>query len=287
MPIIYRKSPVVDYLLIIVGTTLLALSINVFFDKLGMVIGGVTGIAIVIKKLTEHIMTGGIPIWITNLVINVPLFITAVLVKGKSFGKKSIFATLYLSFALYITQGVPAITKDILLGSVFGGVVGGIGLGLVFLALATTGGTDLAASIIQHFVKFISIAKIMMILDGIIITFGFFVFGAEKTLYALISVYISIKVIDAILEGLQFAKAAFIITDKSDEVAHELLTQLDRGLTGLNGEGMYTGNSKKVLLCVVSQRQIVQLKDIVRSQDKDAFVIVADVREVLGEGFFE
>lgn len=287
MPIIYRKSPVVDYLLIIIGTTLLALSINLFFDKLGMVIGGVTGIAIVIKKLTEHIMIGGIPIWITNLVINVPLFIIAVLVKGKNFGKRSMFATIYLSFALYITQGVPAITEDILLGCVFGGVLGGIGLGLVFLALATTGGTDLAASIIQHFVKYISIAKIMMLLDAIIISFGFVVFGAEKTLYALISVYISIKVIDAILEGLQFAKAAFIITDKSDDIAQELLVQLDRGVTGLHGEGMYTGNSKKVLLCVVSQREIIQVKEIVRGQDKDAFVIVADVREVLGEGFFE
>lgn len=287
MPIVYRKSPVVDYLLIIIGTTLLALSINLFFDKLGMVIGGVTGIAIVIKKLTEHLMTDGIPIWFTNLVINIPLFIVAVLVKGKSFGKRSLFATIYLSFALYLTQGVPAITEDILLGCVFGGVIGGIGLGLVFLALATTGGTDLAASIIQHFVKYISVAKIMMILDAIIITFGFVVFGAEKTMYALISVYISIKVIDAILEGLQFAKAAFIITDHSDEIAKELLTQLDRGVTGLHGEGMYTGNDKKVLLSVVSQREIIQVKDIVKSIDKDAFVIVADVREVLGEGFLE
>ena len=287
MPILYRKSPVVDYLLIIIGTTLLALSINLFFDKLGMVIGGVTGIAIVIKELTEHLMTGGIPIWITNLVINVPLFIVAIIVKGKSFGKRSLFATLYLSFALYITQGVPAITEDILLGCVFGGVIGGVGLGHVFLALATTGGTDLAASIIQHFVKYISVAKIMMILDAIIIACGFVVFGAEKTMYALISVYISIKVIDAILEGLQFAKAAFIITDRPDEISSALLTQLDRGVTGLHGEGMYTGNDKKVLLCVVSQRQIIQVKDIVRGQDEDAFVIVADVREVLGEGFLE
>lgn len=287
MPIIYRKSLVVDYLLIIIGTTLLALSINVFFDKLGMVIGGVTGIAIVIKKLTEHIMTGGIPIWITNLVINVPLFIIAIIVKGKSFGKRSLFATLYLSFALYLTQGVPTITEDILLGCVFGGVLGGIGLGLVFLALATTGGTDLAASIIQHFVKYMSVAKIMMVLDAIIIACGFVVFGAEKTLYALISVYISIKVIDAILEGLQFAKAAFIITDQPDEIASALLTQLDRGVTGIHGEGMYTGNAKKVLLCVVSQRQIIQVKDIVKSLDVDAFVIVADVREVVGEGFLE
>lgn len=282
-----KKNPIIDYILIIIGTTFLALGINVFFDKLGMVVGGVTGIAIVIKKITEGIIEGGIPIWITNLLINIPLFLIAFLVKGKSFGKKTIFATLFLSFTLYATQEFPAITEDILLGGVFGGVLTGIGLGFVFLALATTGGTDLAASIIQHFVKFISISKILMILDGLIIALGFFVFGPEKTMYALISVFISIKVIDAILEGLQFAKAAFIITEKEEEITKELLIKLDRGLTGLYGEGMYTGISKKVLLCVVSQRQIIQLKEIVKSHDEKAFVIVADVREVLGEGFIE
>lgn len=281
------KNPVIDYLLIVIGTTFLAVAINLFFDDLGMVIGGVTGIAIIIKKITENIVVGGIPIWLTNLVINVPLFLIAILVKGKSFGRRSIFATFYLSLALYLTQGMESITQDILLGSIFGGVLSGIGLGLVFYALATTGGTDLAASIIQHFINYISIAKIMMFLDGMIIVLGFFVFGAEKTMYALISVYISVKVIDAILEGMNFAKAAFIITEKEEEITKEIFDKLERGLTGLHGEGMYTGISKKVLLCVVSQRQIVQLKEIVRSQDKNAFVIVADVREVLGEGFIE
>lgn len=282
-----KKNPIADYILIIIGTTLLALGINVFFDKLGMVVGGVTGIAIVIKKLTEGIIEGGMPIWITNLLINIPLFLIALAVKGKNFGKRTIFATIFLSVALYLTQDLPAITEDILLGGVFGGVLSGLGLGLVFLSLATTGGTDLAASIIQHFVKYISISKILMFLDGVVIALGFFVFGPEKTMYALISVFISAKVIDAILEGLQFAKAAFIITEKEEEITKELLIKLDRGLTGLYGEGMYTGISKKVLLCVVSQRQIIQLKEIVKSHDEKAFVIVADVREVLGEGFIE
>ncbi|MBC7959088.1 MAG: YitT family protein [Vallitaleaceae bacterium] len=285
--LIFKRNPIWDYIRIILGTTLLAIAISLFFDPLGMVIGGVTGIAIIIKELTGNVMDGGIPIWISNLVINVPLFLLAIFVKGKSFGGKSFFATVYLSVALYFTQNLPVLTTDVLLGCIFGGVISGIGLGLVFSALATTGGTDLAASIIQHFIKYISIAKIMMFLDGAIILCGFFVFGPEKTMYAIISVYISVKVIDALLEGLYFAKAAFIITDHEDAIAQELLTQLERGLTGLNGEGMFTGNAKKVLLCVVSQRQIVQLKEIVKAIDKNAFVIVADVREVLGEGFIE
>ncbi len=285
--VIFKRNAIWDYIRIIIGTTLLALSITIFFDPLGMVLGGVTGIAIIIKSLTEGLVKGGIPIWISNLVINIPLFLVAVLVKGKSFGRKSVFATFYLSFALYFTQGIPLHTNDIILGSIFGGVLAGIGLGLVFSALSTTGGTDLAASIIQHFIKYISIAKIMMILDGTIILSGLFVFGAEKTMYAILSVYISVKVIDALLEGIYFAKAAFIITDHEAEISKELLIKLERGLTGLNGEGMYTGTPKKVLLCVVSQRQIVQLKEIVRQIDPNAFVIVADVREVLGEGFIE
>lgn len=284
---LFKRKPIWDYVRIIIGTTLLALSITIFFDPLGMVLGGVTGIAIIVKSLTSGLISGGIPIWMTNLVINIPLFFLAILVKGKSFGRKSVFATFYLSFALYFTQGIPLHTNDIILGSIFGGALAGLGLGLVFSALATTGGTDLAASIIQHFLKYVSIAKIMLLLDGAIILSGLFVFGAEKTMYAILSVYISVKVIDALLEGIYFAKAAFIITDHEEQIAQELLVKLERGLTGLNGEGMFTGNPKKVLLCVVSQRQIVELKEIVKKIDPNAFVIVADVREVLGEGFIE
>lgn len=281
------RKAIKEYFLIILGTTLLAIAITVFFDAYGMVIGGISGIAIILKELTLGVIDGGIPIWLTNLVLNVPLFLLALLIKGKDFGWKSLFATMYLSFALYITQFIPAIEINITLSSIFGGVVAGLGLGLVFSVFATTGGTDLAASIIQHFVKYLSVAKIMMILDGLIIAGGFFVFGIEKTLYALISIFITVKVIDAILEGINFAKATFIITEHDEEVAKSLLSKLERGVTGLHGQGMYTGNQKTVLLCVVPLRQIGKLKEIVKEIDSNAFVIVADVREVLGEGFIE
>lgn len=282
-----KRHPIADYMLIIVGTTLLAISINMFFDPLGLVTGGVTGLAIVIKALTSHMYAGGIPIYITNLVINIPLFLLALLIKGKNFGARSLFATFYLSFALYYTGGISAITEDIFLGSVFGGVVSGIGLGLVFLAFSTTGGTDLAASIIQHFVKHFSIAQIMLFLDSMIIIFGVFTFGAEKALYAIIAVFISVKFIDGILEGFHFSKAAFIISYKTEQIADNIMTTLERGVTGLSGRGKYTNESKEVLLCVVSKREIVKLKEIVRDIDVNAFVIVADVREVVGEGFIE
>lgn len=282
-----KRNPVMDYLWIILGTTLLALSINVFFEPLEMVTGGVTGVSIVIKSVTSDMFNGGVPLWLTNLVINIPLFVLALLIKGKNFSGRSLFSTVFLSIALFYTQWFTPITHDILLGSVFGGVLAGIGLGLVFSSFATTGGTDLAASLIQHFFKHISVARIMMMLDAGIVLLGVLIFGTEQALYAIISIFITTKVIDAILDGLHFSKLAFIISEHHELITKRIFEVLDRGVTGLHGEGLYTNEEKKVIFCVVSKRQIVTLKEIVKNSDPKAFIIVTDVREVLGEGFIE
>ena len=287
MEIKSHRHPVLDYIYIILGTTLLAMSINMFLEPLDLVTGGVTGLAIIIKDYTGDLIQGGIPIYITNLLINIPLFIVAIIIKGKNFGTRSLFSTFYLSFALFYTGGLDPLTHDILLGSVFGGVFAGVGLGFVFSAFSTTGGTDLLASIIQHFLKHYSIAKLMFVADGVIIFLGLTTFGVEKAMYAIVSIYISVKVIDAILEGINFSKVAFIISEKNDLIARVIMENLSRGVTGLPGKGKYTNVSKEVLLCVVSKREIVKLKEIVRDIDLNAFVIVADVREVVGEGFIE
>lgn len=283
------RHPLIDYLFIMVGTLLLALGINLFYEPFQLVTGGVTGLAIVLKSMTVNLLPGGIPLWVTNTVINIPLFFIAVLVKGKEFGGRSLFGTVFLSVALFVTAPLSQLfsNSDLLLASVFGGVVSGAGLGLVFLAFSTTGGTDLAASIIQHFIRHISVARIMLALDGLIILSGLFIFGSDKALYAIISVFISAKVIDAILEGIHFSKAAFIITAQPDAISKKVFDILDRGVTGIYSQGMYTQVDKKMLLCVVSKTEIIRLKEIVRELDPLAFVIVADVREVLGEGFIE
>lgn len=286
-----NRNIIKDYLTIIVGTTILAISLNLFFDRMHMVTGGVTGIAIIIKDLTATATSEGIPLSVTNLVINIPLFLVALAVKGRSFGMKTLFSTFYLSIALWYTKFLPhlppEITSNLLLGSIYGAILGGVGLGLVFMAFATTGGTDLAATIIQHKFRHYTIAQLMFVLDALIIVGGFFSFGIEKAMYAVISVYIMAKIIDNILEGVHFSKAAFIISDHNQQIADQLLVQLDRGVTGLEGKGMFTNTEKQVLFCCVSKKQIVQLKQIVSSIDEKAFVIVADVREVLGEGFKE
>lgn len=284
---VVNENKIKDYILIIVGTFILGLAINTFFEKQGLVTGGFTGLAIIIKHVTKNLFEEGIDLGVTNLVLNLPLLIIGLSIKGKKFVGKTLFSTIFLSIALYISRNVPVATDDLLLSSVFGGIFAGIGLGLVFMAYATTGGTDLAASIMQHYIKHYSIARIMLCLDSIIIFLGMFIFGIEKTMFAIIAVFITAKVIDDILEGINFSKAAFIISDNYNEISKELLKQLDRGVTGLDGKGMFTDKEKKVLFCVVSKKETVQLKEIVRKIDTKAFVIVADVREVLGEGFKE
>lgn len=287
MELISNRKVWVDYVYIMVGVTILAAAINMVYAPFNLVMGGVTGLAIILQSVTTGFLEGGVPLWFSNLVINIPLFFAAVILKGRNFGVRSLFATGFLSFALYFTQWLPQLTDNMLLGTIYGGVIGGAGLGLVFSAFSTTGGTDLAASLIQTLMKHVSVARIMLVLDWMIIILGAYVFGIEKSLYAIISVYISVHVIDAIMDGMHFSKAAFIISDHSDRIAKNVMSELERGVTGLSGQGMYTSYQKGVLLCVVSKREIVKLKEVVRQSDPKAFIIVTDVREVLGEGFKE
>lgn len=276
-----------DYILIMAGTSLMALAIKGIFDPVSLVTGGFSGIAIIVKNITEGIIEGGIPLWLTNLLLNIPLFVVAIKVKGWRYIAKTIFATIWLSVALWYMPEKNLMPDDIFLASVFGGVISGLGIGLVLMANATTGGTDTMAAIIQHFIRHYSIAQIMQVLDGVIVLAGAWVFGINRALYAIICIYLVSKVSDGILEGLKFSKLAYIISEHYEEIAKQIMKELDRGATGLDAVGMYSGEKKEVLFCVVSKKEIVKVKDIVRRIDADAFMIVSDVREVFGEGFIE
>ena len=276
-----------DYILIMAGTSLMALAIKGIFDPVSLVTGGFSGIAIIVKNITEGIIEGGIPLWLTNLFLNIPLFVVAIKVKGWRYIAKTIFATIWLSVALWYMPEKNLMPDDIFLASVFGGVISGLGIGLVLMANATTGGTDTMAAIIQHFIRHYSIAQIMQVLDGVIVLAGAWVFGINRALYAIICIYLVSKVSDGILEGLKFSKLAYIISEHYEEIAKQIMKELDRGATGLDAIGMYSGEKKEVLFCVVSKKEIVKVKDIVRRIDADAFMIVSDVREVFGEGFIE
>lgn len=275
------------FLLIIVGTAGVAFAVQCMYDPCGLVTGGFSGIAIIIKSLTEHIIPGGVPLWLTNLLLNIPVFIVAYIKMGKRFIGRTLFGTVMLSVWLYILPVVDLTQGDMLLVALFGGVFSGAGMGMVLRANATTGGTDMVAALIQLKIRHYNVAQIMQILDGAIVIFGFFVFGLRPSLYAIVAIFVTTKVSDAILEGFKYSKAAYIITDKYEEVAKVLMEELDRGATGLKATGMYTGKDRCVLYCVVSKKQIVTLKEIVVNIDPKAFVIVSDVREVLGEGFLD
>lgn len=274
-------------LVMIFGVVLMAIGINLFFDPTNMVTGGVTGIAIIIKGLTRNWIAGGVPLWFTNLFINIFLFMGSYKILGKDFLKKTIFATIMFSIALYFVPVIDIAKGDFLLASVFGGFFCGIGLGLVFSASSSTGGTDVLAAIVNRYFRDYTVAQIIMVIDGIVVIFGAIVYGIDVTLYAVIAVYITSKMMDAILEGLKFAKLALIISERYDEIAQMILKDMGRGLTALPAKGMYSNVERQMLVCAVSKKEITMLMDIVSKNDPKAFMIVTDAREVLGEGFIE
>lgn len=270
-----------SYFSIGVGVFLMSIGLAYFLAPNTIAPGGVTGFAIVIEKTTK------IPIYITNLVINIPLFILGAKILGKITALKTLYATVLLSFFLKILP--PAIlTYDLLLAAIFGGVLAGIGLGIVFKFGGTTGGTDLAGAILNRKFPSFSIATFMMMIDILVVAFaGIVERKIETSLYSVISMFVTIKVIDMILEGIGYLKGFFIITTKPEEISEKLMKDLDRGVTSLAGKGMYTKEEKDVLLCVVNRSQFSQTKEIVKQVDPKAFIMVTEMYEVLGEGFKE
>ncbi len=282
---ILKNKTFLKYLNIIIGCFLLAISLNVFLKPNNFVLGGVTGLGIILDSVFQTVFSVPFPVWLSNILINIPLFLLGYKFFGFKFLGNTIFATFFLSFALAITSWVPKFTEDILLAAVFGAIIDGIGLGLIIKNRCSTGGTDLLAIIINKFLRHIQISKILLCIDFTIIFIGIIVFGVKPTLYALISVFIVSKVIGIVVDGFDFAKAVFIISDKSEEIGHSILNIIDRGATSLDAHGMYTKNKKNVIFCIVKQKQIPELKEVVGDIDENAFVVIANVSEVIGRGF--
>ncbi|NLZ82074.1 MAG: YitT family protein [Clostridiales bacterium] len=275
------------YLIILVGAILMALAINLIFEPMELVTGGVSGLAIVIKYLTSTLIEGGVPLWLSNILFNIPLFIIAIWLMGKDYIVPVLAGTVFLTLALYVIPVIDLQLEDKLLGSLFGGALTGVGIGLIFSVSASTGGTDLLAMLIHDKKRHISAPRLLYFIDGVIILVGALVFGISNALYAIIAVYITTKFSDGILEGLKFAKMAYIISDHYEAIAQEILTGMDRGVTGIYARGMYSQEDKKMLFCVVSKQEIIKITEIAQKIDPDSFIIVSDVREVMGEGFIE
>ena len=240
--------------------------------------GGFTGIGQLCNALF------GINVGTMALILNVPLFAVSMRSMGIKFGVKSLAASIGLSLLIdYLPIG--AVTDDLLLATVFGALLGGIGFGLILRGNATTGGTDMLASLIHTRVPTLRVGVLITMVDGLVVVASAFVFSPKMAMYALISVFIMNYTLDYVLDGMNRSTAYLIVSQKSDEIAAQVLGQLERGVTGLYGRGRYSGQETEVLLCVVSRFEVIRLRRIVSSCDPQAFMIAINAHEVLGEGF--
>lgn len=273
-----------EYLEITLGVFLVAIALEIFFVPHNLVIGGVSGIAIILLDISTN-LGFSIPIWVTNLSLNLPMLFMSFKIMGRDIFVKSIYTIFMLTLFLAFAEYIPPIYPDMTLSTVFGGAIIGIGTALIIRRGATSGGTTLMAVLIRRFFKGTKTTRIILILDIAIILMGMVMFGPINTMYAIISIFATIKVTDVVVSGFQYEKAAFIISDKSKEVSASLLASIYRGITAVPARGVYTGIEKDMLICILSQRELVIAKEIVKQVDPKAFVIVTSVSEVLGEGF--
>lgn len=282
-----KRNRIGKGLVLLLGTGLMAVSVNCVFEPMHLVTGGVTGIGIIVKEITGNIVTGGIPLWVTNLVCNIPLFIFAYLQKGKHFLYRGLASAVIFTIYLGIIPIRAFPIQNTLLQTLLGAVLMGVGLGLVFMAGSTTGGMDLLAVLLQRRIRHWSEAQILAVVDGVIVVAGAAVFGLEHALYALIAIFIVTKLSDSIMNGWKFAKVGYVISDEAENISRRFMQEAERGVTGIQITGMHTGTRRTMLMCVVSRKEIVKLKEIVFELDPSAFVIVTNANEIVGEGFLQ
>lgn len=283
-----------DVISIIIGAFISGLALDLFLSPYNIAPGGVSGLAMMVNYLSG----GRIPLGIILILFNIPLLILAYKLIGKDYAIKSIagsflysvFVDLLAPMSKYISDNYLRMYgtegPDLLLYAVFGGIMLGIGLGIIFRTGASTGGSDIVAQILNRKFPHVSTGKFMLAIDALIVFIAAFVYKSLIfSLYATIAIISSSKMIDIVVEGLNHSKAAFVISERSDEISDKIVNEMGRGVTYLSGAGAYTRKSKNILLCVISNRQILAFKRLIMSIDEEAFVVLSDVSEVLGEGF--
>ena len=273
----YVKS----YAVITLGSLLYALAYNIFYAPNLVAMGGLTGLGQVLNALIPVL-----PVGTTVFVMNVPLFFLGWKFIGGHLLVSSLYAMTFSSFAIDVMDMIYQFPPmDTMLAAIFGGALLGAGIGLVFSKGATTGGTDLIARLLKLKFAWLPMGTLVLIPDFIVIVLAAVAFGkVESALYGLVSLFITSKVMDMVLYGLDSSKVAYIISDSCKEITDAVIA-MDRGATILHGEGAYSGDEKKVLMVAFKQKEIVPLKEKVNEIDPHAFLIVCDAHDVLGEGF--
>lgn len=281
MNAISMREYVVKYALVALGSALFAAGFQFFLYPNSIIVGGVSGIAMIINYLV------GLPVGIMTIVLNIPLFIIA----WKHFGGKFIISSLVGMLLSSVLVDVLAVidyspTDDMLLACLIGGAIKGLGLGLIYYAGATTGGTDIIAKFVRLRFPYINFGTIVLLTDAvIIIAFAAIFDRVEAAMYAVIAMFVVSKVIDLVLYGIDNSSVCYIISENSEQLVKDITDKLHRGVTILSGEGAYSHRDKQVLLCVIKRTQIADIRKIIKSIDENAFFIVSDAKNVFGKGF--
>lgn len=276
---------VVDILFMFIGAALYAASVNIFTSPNDIAPGGLTGVATMLNHLFS------LPIGITILALNIPLFIWGAFENGKKFLTKTIIATVFVSIIIDLMELLPFSYEyegDTFLASIFGGLLSGVGLAIIFFRGGTTGGPDIIARNIHKRVPHISVGTVILICDAVIFIAAAVVYHSiESALYAVITVFVSTKAIDTLIYGFSHdnGKLVFIITEKYNELSEEIIEQIERGVTLLDAHGAYNRDEKKVLMCAVRPSQVHKIKTLVTSIDQKAFIVVTTAGAISGNGF--
>ena len=277
------KTLVMDGLFFVAGALIDAVAVNVFTAPNHIAPGGITGIGTMLNYLFQT------PIGMVNMIINIPIIIWAIVEIGYKLVAKSIAAIIVFSVAIdTLALVLPAYDGNPFLAAIFGGVLEGIGLALVFMRGSTTGGTDMIARLLGKHFRHLSMGKLMLAVDLIVIAASALVYQKlESALYAIIAIFVSTRIIDTILYGTDSGngKLYFIISKKSDEIRRRILEDIDRGVTIIPIQGGYSGQDGEMLLCAVRRYEVAKINDIIHTADRDAFVIVGEAGEITGEGF--
>lgn len=276
----FDKNSVAEVIEITFGAILMGAALSVFLIPFKIASGGVSGIATVIHYIT------GVRTSILILAVNIPIFLIGLVCFNFRFLVRSLYGMFVLSFATDIMSLIYIPINDSLLACVFGGAIMGIGVSFVIRSGGTTGGTDILVLVIRKFKPELSVGQLFLLLDGVVVAIAGIVFSSWETiLYSVAAILISSYVTDTAIEGLKFARLVYIISDKNIEITSKIYAEMDRGVTGINSVSMYTGRSGRVLMCAIRKNELTTLKKLVYSVDENAFVIISDAKEVMGNGF--
>lgn len=267
--------------MIALGCAAFSLGFDLFLDPHQINVGGISGLAMVLRELLGFGSIG-----VISAIINIPLFLLGYRELGKRFFFGSLLGTALTSLFLDLFTLLPVPQTDVMLGALYGGLLSGIGLGLVFLAGASTGGSDIVAKLLRKHFRRLKLSRLMLIVDILIVTLTGIVFrDISKALYSAVPLYVCSVVMDGVIYGLDYSSMALIISDQYTQIVEEIAVKLDRGATLLEAHGAYHGDSRQVIMCAIRRRQVTELKDIVSRLDPNAFMILQDAHQVLGEGF--